>query len=583
MDIDQLIQKIVSHAVTEGKKTVLEQLYRDEKILKPASKLPRYLPEVYRQMAALATDREAIFRSEAWIFCRQGQFMAEHTEEEGDLQTPFFCFFPTYRLMNPAQLRAYFTWRTKLRQGICEPVSTSYAFVYIYELLNQIGVADPADGFEKLRRFRENYAPIDPRVERYLTTWMRDYRIYYGLLPDESAAEDDGALTALMHAADTPDDTLFSAICRFSSYDFCRSRAYKAHPKECAALLCRVYRDFAAFCDAHRKRSLFDRLFGAKVKMSYPMFRSAVFWERGSQPDRTVKCGEREEYTCKNGLWSRTGYIDKPDKNREEHEIISYIEKNSVSENTICEYKTKAGKYIFAKYTEYMPGEGYQVYIMYINLNRILNYTKSINYILLFFFAAVSGVMSVPGYILAKKIELSQETQRKFFQNTSHELKTPLMTVQGYAEGLQTGVTEPKQAAEVILQESDRMAQIVNELLSLSKIDLHSLKPVMTRTDIREVLYDSIRTCEPLMKQRGINIVPILPESPVYINGDEDMLERVFTNILSNAVRHCKTEVKITCTPYSRFVMIKFHDDGDGIAEIGAADIDCSVIERRNG
>lgn len=257
----------------------------------------------------------------------------------------------------------------------------------------------------------------------------------------------------------------------------------------------------------------------------------------------------------------------KPDKNHEEHEIISYIEKNSVTENTVCEYKTKTGKYVFAKYTEYLPDEGYQAYIMYINLNRILNYTKSINYILLFFFAAVSSVMSVPGYILAKKIELSQETQRRFFQNTSHELKTPLMTVQGYAEGIQTGVTEPKQAAEVILQESDRMAQIVNELLSLSKIDLHSLKPVMTRTDIREVLYDSIRTCEPLMKQLGINIVPILPESPVCINGDEDMLERVFTNILSNAVRHCKTEVKITCTPYSRFVMIKFHDDGDGIAE----------------
>ena len=326
MDIDQLIQKIVSHAVTEGKKTVLEQLYREEKILRPASKLPRYLPEVYRQMAALATDREAIFRSEAWIFCRQGQFMAEHTEEEGDLQTPFSCFFPTYRLMNPAQLRAYFTWRTKLRQGICEPVSTSYAFVYIYELLNQIGVADPADGFEKLRRFRENYAPIDPKIERYLTTWMRDYRIYYGLLPDESAAEDDGALTALMHAADTPDDTLFSAICRFSSYDFFRSRAYKAHPKECAALLCRVYRDFAAFCDTHRKRSLFERLFGAKVTMSYPMFRSAVFWERGSQPDRTVKCGEREEYTCKNGLWSRTGYVDKPDKNRELGRMVKAVD-----------------------------------------------------------------------------------------------------------------------------------------------------------------------------------------------------------------------------------------------------------------
>ena len=326
MDIDQLIQKIVSHAVTEGKKTVLEQLYRDEKILKPASKLPRYLPEVYRQMAALATDREAILRSEAWIFCRQGQFMAEHTEEEGDLQTPFSCFFPTYRLMNPAQLRAYFTWRTKLRQGIYEPVSTSYAFVYIYELLNQIGVADSADGYERLRLFRENYAPIDAKIERYLTTWMRDYRIYYGLVSTESVAEDDGALTALMHAADTPDDTLFSAICRFSSYDFCRSRAYRAHPKACAALLCRVYRDFAAFCDAHRKRSLFNRLFGEKVTLFYPMFRSAVFWDRGGQEDRTVKCGEREEYTCRNGIWSRTGYVDKPDKNRELGRMVKAVD-----------------------------------------------------------------------------------------------------------------------------------------------------------------------------------------------------------------------------------------------------------------
>lgn len=331
MDLDRLIQKIVSHAVTEGKKTALEQLYREEKILRPASKLPRYLPEVYRQMAALATDREATFRSEAWIFCRQGQFMAEHTEEEGDLQTPFSCFFPTYRLMNPAQLRAYFTWRTKLRQGISEPVSTSYAFVYIYELLNQIGVTDPADGFEKLRRFRENYAPIDPKIERYLTTWMRDYRIYYGLFPDDSDTddsdtEDDGMLTALMHAADTPDDVLFSAICRLSSYDFTRSRAYKAHPKESAALLCRVYRDFAVFCDAHRKRSLFERLFGAKVTMSYPMFRSAVFWERGGQPDRIVKCGEREEYICKNGMWSRTGYVDKPDKNRELGRMVKAVD-----------------------------------------------------------------------------------------------------------------------------------------------------------------------------------------------------------------------------------------------------------------
>lgn len=209
----------------------------------------------------------------------------------------------------------------------------------------------------------------------------------------------------------------------------------------------------------------------------------------------------------------------------------------------------------------------YVPYVMYINLNRILNYTKSINYVLIFFYVAVSAAMSIPGYILARQIENSQETQRRFFQNTSHELKTPLMTVQGYAEGIQTGITEPKEAADVILQESDRMTQLVNELLSLSKIDLHSLKPNLVKTDLREVLYDSLRAAEPLTESRRIKLTPVLPDEPVYINGDEDMLERVFSNVLSNGIRHCKSEVKITCTPYSRFVMVKFHDDGDGIKE----------------
>lgn len=260
-------------------------------------------------------------------------------------------------------------------------------------------------------------------------------------------------------------------------------------------------------------------------------------------------------------------FTQKTDAAKEQREILDRVNTCPAEINTVEMFKTKNGKYIYALYNEYFPEEGDVPYVMYINLNRILNYTKSINYVLIFFFVALSAAMSVPGYVLANKIEQSQETQRRFFQNTSHELKTPLMTVQGYAEGIQTGITEPKAAADVILQESDRMTHLVNELLSLSKIDLHSLKPNLVKTDLREVLYDSLRAAEPLTESRKIKLTPVLPDEPVYINGDEDMLERVFLNILSNGIRHCKSEVKITCTPYSRFVMIKFHDDGDGIKE----------------
>lgn len=260
-------------------------------------------------------------------------------------------------------------------------------------------------------------------------------------------------------------------------------------------------------------------------------------------------------------------FMQKPDAAREQYEVLRYIKENSPDVNEIVNFRTKTGNYFFAQYVEYYAEEGDIPYVMYINLNRILNYTKSINYVLIFFYIAVSAVMSVPGYLLAKKIEDSQETQRRFYQNTSHERKTPLMTVQGYAEGIQTGVTDPKQAAGVILQESDRMTHLVNELLSLSKIDLHSLKPNLVKTDLREVLYDSLRAAEPLTENRKIKLIPVLPDSPVFINGDEDMLEKVFSNILSNGIRHCKSEVKITCTPYSRFVMVKFHDDGNGISD----------------
>lgn len=256
-----------------------------------------------------------------------------------------------------------------------------------------------------------------------------------------------------------------------------------------------------------------------------------------------------------------------PDKRIEKKELVDFVNKNKPERNKVLTLHTKTGNYIFATYTEYFPEEGDYLYIMYINLKYVLGYTRTLNFILILFYVAVSLVMSVPGAYLAKKIEESQKAQRRFFQNTSHELKTPLMTVQGYAEGIQTGITEPKKAAEVILQESDRMAQLVNELLSLSKIDLHSLKPNITRIDLREVLYDSLRAAEPLITRRGIKLTPELPDKPVWINADEDMLERVFMNILSNGVRHCKNEVKIICTPFSRFVTVRFRDDGNGISD----------------
>ena len=157
--------------------------------------------------------------------------------------------------------------------------------------------------------------------------------------------------------------------------------------------------------------------------------------------------------------------------------------------------------------------------------------------------------------------------QQTFFRNASHELKTPLMAILGYAEGIQAGVMDTASAAEVILEESDRMTELVEELLDISKIDMGRQQLALSETDIRELLYDSIRAVEPTAAASGITIVPDFPEEPVMVKCDDTQMRRAVTNILTNGLRYARSELRLTCRADKRHVTIRIQDDGDGIAE----------------
>ena len=161
----------------------------------------------------------------------------------------------------------------------------------------------------------------------------------------------------------------------------------------------------------------------------------------------------------------------------------------------------------------------------------------------------------------------SFDLQRQFAGNAAHELKTPLMAIQGYAEGIQAGVMDTASAAEVILAESDRMTELVDELLDISKIDMGRQRLALSEMDVRELLYDSIRAVEPAAAASGIAIVPDFPEEPVMVSCDDTRLRRAVTNILSNGVRYARSQLRLTCRADKRHVTIQIQDDGDGIAE----------------
>ena len=111
------------------------------------------------------------------------------------------------------------------------------------------------------------------------------------------------------------------------------------------------------------------------------------------------------------------------------------------------------------------------------------------------------------------------------------------------------------------------MAELVDELLDISRLDMGGQQLMLSEVDLRELLYDSLRTVEPTATQRSIAIVPDFPEEPVMVKCDDTQMRRAVTNILTNGLRYANSELRLTCCLDKRNVTIRIQDDGDGIDE----------------
>ena len=263
----------------------------------------------------------------------------------------------------------------------------------------------------------------------------------------------------------------------------------------------------------------------------------------------------------RHNTWNRDTY-------RLEKKLLEYCAGRDITLGQCYTFKTDRHHLIFMSVQEEQDDwEKPYAYIMYIDIGPITRYIVTLNWAFFAVLLAISSVMCLLGFRFGRDIEKEAERQQTFFQNASHELKTPLMAIQGYAEGIQAGVMDTASAAEVILKESDRMTELVDELLDISKIDMGRQPTTLSEMDIRELLYDSIRAVEPTAAAGGIAIVPDFPEEPVTVSCDDTRLRRAVTNILSNGVRYARSELRLTCRADRRQVTIRIQDNGDGIAE----------------
>ena len=283
-------------------------------------------------------------------------------------------------------------------------------------------------------------------------------------------------------------------------------------------------------------------------------------WEEGYFFTPSIVFLELED-GYRHNTWNRDTY-------RLEKKLLEYCAGRDIALNQCYTFKTDKHHLIFMSVQEEQDDwEKPYAYIMYIDIGPITRYIVTLNWAFFAVLLAISSVMCLLGFRFGRDIEKEAERQQTFFQNASHELKTPLMAIQGYAEGIQAGVMDTGSAAEVILEESDRMTELVDELLDISKIDMGRQPLALSEMDVRELLYDSIRAVEPTAAAGGIAIVPDFPEEPVMVSCDDTRLRRAVTNILSNGVRYARSELRLTCRADKRHVTIRIQDDGDGIAE----------------
>ena len=170
-----------------------------------------------------------------------------------------------------------------------------------------------------------------------------------------------------------------------------------------------------------------------------------------------------------------------------------------------------------------------------------------------------------------KKAEID-EMRKEFLSNVSHELKTPLALISGYAEGLRDGIAEDCESRNdylnVILDETGKMTRMVQEILTLNNIESGSSKPEMKRFDLVELIRGVVAK-EALVYTRQDIKVEFEEEAPCYVYGDEFRVEEVVTNYLTNAINHCEGErrIRISLSEEEARIRASFFNTGKPIPE----------------
>jgi signal transduction histidine kinase len=170
-----------------------------------------------------------------------------------------------------------------------------------------------------------------------------------------------------------------------------------------------------------------------------------------------------------------------------------------------------------------------------------------------------------------RQVQNSRQSQKDFVANVSHELKTPLTSIQGFARAILDGTVETEaelqQAATVIENEAGRMDRLVSDLLALAKMDAGTASFSMHKINLVGLLQTAILKFTPLIEKASLRFSTTLPSNNINITGDPDRLMQVLDNLLVNAIKFTPEngQISLDCQIVKNAVEIHVEDTGLGI------------------
>lgn len=289
---------------------------------------PRPCDPVYERFTQLKRISGTVYRngsdrSRDYLFYKQALFMSDFTDDYLKF-APFNSYYPNYQMMNFEQFRTYFTWRTKVRQGEVRQTDLSYVFLYLYELLNNVGTADGQDGLNKLLFIWNSYHKYSAKLDRYMADWLREYSI---LNQCEELFTELSEKEPLLrpYYPDTNAEASFEYYCAYSSYKIKQSVFYTP---ETEAML--------SACFSHIMQRLESLLIKEGTNLNYLLsvkgseqlwfpLHNAIFYMRPDfmpKSEKVIRLKSGYEYRFKNGRWTskRLGGISGDGK-----QLLSYI------------------------------------------------------------------------------------------------------------------------------------------------------------------------------------------------------------------------------------------------------------------